>query len=126
MLCDYELEIKYPLTITNCLPTNLSYKLTRMNETLLNEADNMSKMSLSRVGDELYSKYFNTKDTIQTEGVIQRVSKEKVLGISPENYPLLTIESEQLKSRSFIKLQKYVSKVGPADRRKRSARREAP
>jgi len=126
VLCDYELEIKYPLTITNCLPTNLSYKLTRMNETLLNEADNMSKMSLSRVGDELYSKYFNTKDTIQTEGVIQRVSKEKVLGISPENYPLLTIESEQLKSRSFIKLQKYVSKVGPADRRKRSARREAP
>lgn len=111
LLCEYELEIKYPLSIMNCLPISLKYKLTKPNESLIAESDNLSRISLSRFGDELYSKCFNKDTTEQIEGTLNRVTKEKILGVFPESYPLLTIESETSKSRSFIKLQKYIAKV---------------
>ena len=39
------------------------------------------------------------------------VSKENILGVSAEAYPLLTVETADSKSKSFIYLQKYFENV---------------
>jgi hypothetical protein len=119
-LCEYNLEIKYPLTIYNCLPDEIHYRLTRLCQTMVDQADNFSRMSLSKYGrneltkgDELYAKCFGqiNSEHEHFQGQIDRVSKHKLLGISPDLYPLLTIHTDQCTSKSFIKLQKYILKV---------------
>lgn len=109
LLCEYDLDLTYPLTIINCLPSNLSFKLNHLTSSMLREPDSFSRVTLSRFGDEIYSRCF--QETDQFEGQMQMVSKEKILGISADSYPLLTIETEESKSKSFIYLQKYIDNV---------------
>lgn len=108
-LCEYDLEITYPLTIVNCLPSNLNFKLNHLTASMLKEPDSFSRVTLSRLGDEIYSKCFHESD--QFEGDLKMISKEKIFGVSAESYPLLTIETHESKSKSFIYLQKYVENV---------------
>jgi hypothetical protein len=76
---------------------------------MLKEPDSFSRVTLSRVGDEIYSRCF--QETDQFEGEIKMVTKEKIFGISAESYPLLTIETQESKSKSFVYLQKYFENV---------------
>jgi hypothetical protein len=108
-LCEYDLDITYPLTIVNCLPTNLIFKLNHLTVGMLQEPDSFSRVTLSRLGDDIYSRCFQDSD--QFEGEIKMVTKEKIFGVSAESYPLLTIETQESKSKSFIYLQKYVENV---------------
>lgn len=57
-LAEYEIFIRYPLMITNSLPFDLNFKLTRMEMNMLQESDSLSVISLSRLGS-----FFLTKVT---------------------------------------------------------------
>jgi hypothetical protein len=112
--CEFNLEVKYPIVISNCLPNKLGFRLTKIENSMI-EDDTLSKISLSRLGkaldnrgDEIYSRCFKDEGSSQFKGEIAMASKTKLIGVSAETFPLLTLESEGVNSKSFIKLQKYL------------------
>lgn len=50
-LCEYDLELTYPLTVVNCLPFDLGYKLSQLTPSMINEPDSFSRVALSRLGN---------------------------------------------------------------------------
>lgn len=49
-LVDYDLELTYPLTVTNCLPMDLNFKLSKINYDMVREPDSFSRVALSKLG----------------------------------------------------------------------------
>ena len=53
LICEYNLDITYPLTIVNCLPSSLQFKLSHLTTSMLQEPDSFSRVTLSRIGSIL-------------------------------------------------------------------------
>jgi hypothetical protein len=114
--CEFNLEVKYPIVISNCLPNKLGFRLTKIEDSMI-EDDTLSKISLSRLGkaiiyrgNEIYSRCFKEEGSSQFKGEIAMASKTKLIGVSAETFPLLTLETNGVNSKSFVKLQKYLRK----------------
>ena len=110
--CEFTVSVNYPIKITNCLPMDLNYKFLDLDMIPgLGTREDISIVALSNYGSRTIAEWMKSSDIGGYDGLLNHAAVENLLNITPQEYPLLSVESRTTGGRGILKLKRILRKA---------------